>query len=927
MSAPGVSGTYGQLVQAYKELNGGVTPTSALVKGALLNTADDLGNAGPDFKFGWGRMNARKVVQVFQNNTYLLDSIAQGAANQHQITVPSNVSQVKIMVYWNDYEGSTVTTQALVNNLDMTVVDPSSATLLPYVLDPTPNAANLNSPATNGVDSINNMEQVVINTPAAGTYTVNVSGTAIPQGPQKYYVIYEFITDEIVVTYPIGGEGFTPGTAEVIRWDASNGTNTFMVEYSTDNGVSWNTLSTGVNANLRYYNWNVPSVVTGKALIKVTRNGVSSQSQMPFSIIGVPANITVTTSCPTSFDVTWNAVSGATAYEISVLGAKYMDSVMTVSTTNATLNGFVASNSYWVSVKALTADAVGKRAIAIYKPAGVWNCVLANDVSLSELESPSGNAFFDCITYANVPVAVKLKNIGTQTQSNFDLSYQFNGGTVVTETFTGTLNQGDSAVYSFTTGISFTAQGQYNLNIWKVVPDDNVFNDSINNPFELYSGTTVTLPYTQDFENFSSCATTTNCGIGVCNLSQGWMNQSNGNWDDIDFRVDNGGTPSNSTGPSVDHSPGNSGGNYLYLEASGGCDEQEAQIISPCIDITNMSGAMASVWYHAYGSNMGSLHFDVLSNGKWHLDVISPISGNKGDNWFKADIDLTPFVGNIVNVRFRGYTGMGYRADLAIDDFSVVRTGLMADFTVDAEPCINNGPVTFTDASSVSSSSYAWDFGVGANPLTATGVGPHQVSYSTTGTKVITLMVSDGTFSDTAIQNISVVDQPMAQFTSVFNEQTSAMSFTNTSTGLGTSLWDFGDGTNSTALNPVHIYPAKGYYNVALTVNNSCGSDTLLQRVDNFPLGINALSVSDAIITLFPNPTSSVFSLKAEAVKGETVNVVLFNTQGKIVWQETFEVVNSRVETEINVSHLSRGVYVVKFITKNNAEQLRLVVQ
>ena len=48
MSCPGVSGTLAQLYQAYKE-NQNEEPYAGLMKAILMNTADDLGNPGPDF--------------------------------------------------------------------------------------------------------------------------------------------------------------------------------------------------------------------------------------------------------------------------------------------------------------------------------------------------------------------------------------------------------------------------------------------------------------------------------------------------------------------------------------------------------------------------------------------------------------------------------------------------------------------------------------------------------------------------------------------------------------------------------------------------------------------------------------------------------------------------------------------------------------
>ena len=52
MACPGIAGILGQLYQGYKEINSGINPSSALMKGVLLNSADDLGNPGPDFKHG-----------------------------------------------------------------------------------------------------------------------------------------------------------------------------------------------------------------------------------------------------------------------------------------------------------------------------------------------------------------------------------------------------------------------------------------------------------------------------------------------------------------------------------------------------------------------------------------------------------------------------------------------------------------------------------------------------------------------------------------------------------------------------------------------------------------------------------------------------------------------------------------------------------
>jgi PKD repeat protein len=79
-----------------------------------------------------------------------------------------------------------------------------------------------------------------------------------------------------------------------------------------------------------------------------------------------------------------------------------------------------------------------------------------------------------------------------------------------------------------------------------------------------------------------------------------------------------------------------------------------------------------------------------------------------------------------------------------------------AQFNVNQTSVVVNNPVVFTDLSSCNVTSYLWNFGNGATPATATTPGPHQVIYSTTGPKTITLTVN-GTFTETKTDYINVI--------------------------------------------------------------------------------------------------------------------------------------------------------------------------
>ena len=669
MAAPGASGTYTALVHAFKTLNGDTVPPSALIKATMMNTADDLGNKGPDFSYGWGRINARKALEVFKNNRFIFDTIAQGDSNSHVINIPANAKEVKIMVYWNDYEASANATTALVNNLDMTVVDGSNVTHLPFVLNTTPTASALNSPATRGVDDLNNMEQVYFQNPTNTNFIVKVKGKAIPQGPQGYVIVYTYEMDNLTVTYPSNGECLEAGTAELIRWDAIDTIGSITVEYSTNNGTSWTTINSNVPFNRAYQNFNVPNTVTSTALIRLTQGSFSTVSQ-PFSIIDRPNNVIFSSVCPSDFTLSWDSVPGATAYEVSMLGAKFMDSVITVTDTFAVIASPVIKEE-WVAVKAMGNGIVGKRTIALLKPTVVTNCSLANDIAALDILSPGGNSLFDCMNTSMLPIKVRLRNTGATLKTNFNLSYSLNGVTSTKVLFTDTILPGNTADFTFPSTLNVPA-GTNELAFIIDAGDQNVYNDTIKKNFQLYSNSVVvTAPYFQNFDNFNGCSTANNCEFGVCQLSQGWTNLTNTVWDDFDFRTNSGSTASNGTGPTSDHTTGN--GNYLYIESSA-CFVQTAELFSSCLDLTNAVSPEASVWYHMTGVAMGELHFDVLADGELIEDVIPVLRFDRGNLWRKATIDMTPYVGKIANVKFRILTGNSFTSDIALDDFELIDT-------------------------------------------------------------------------------------------------------------------------------------------------------------------------------------------------------------------------------------------------------------
>lgn len=507
-AAPGIAGVLAQLHQAYNELNSGQTAASALLKATLLNTANDLGNGGPDFIYGWGKVNGLKAVQLLEDNRYFNGSISQGATNNHNITIPAGVERVKIMVYWADKEASTVSATALVNDLDAFVTDPSNGTHLPWLLDHSPNATALSTPATTGADHLNNVEQIAIDNPVAGNYDLEISGTTVPWGPQEYYVVYEFITSEISVIHPMGGEGLDPGSTERIHWDANSTSGDFTLEYTIDDGASWNIISSTINGTDRIYSWSVPNTITGQARVRISRGSDTDESNANFSIIDRPDNIHVSRICAdiNTLVLKWDSVPGATEYDVFMLGSKFMDSIGTSSNTEYDIVVSDIADPQWFSVRAVGVNGMrSMRQIAIFYPGGTGggscylSCYSDSDVGISSMSEPLPS-YLSCSGMNTSDVVINLENIGLNTESSFPVYYQLDNGTVVSETYSGSLAPGATAIHTFSTQVNFPSNGLYELKTWTGLNGDSTFcNDTINTTINVV-GSLSNYPIIEDFE-------------------------------------------------------------------------------------------------------------------------------------------------------------------------------------------------------------------------------------------------------------------------------------------------------------------------------------------------------------------------------------------------------------------------------------------
>jgi PKD repeat protein len=170
----------------------------------------------------------------------------------------------------------------------------------------------------------------------------------------------------------------------------------------------------------------------------------------------------------------------------------------------------------------------------------------------------------------------------------------------------------------------------------------------------------------------------------------------------------------------------------------------------------------------------------------------------------------------------------------------------VASFSQSASDIVVGGSVTFTDTSTNTPTEWAWDFGAGASPATASTQGPHVVTYSTEGTKTVTLTATNAGGSDPSDQGFidvyPVVDAVLtenstgpyeATVTSVVVKFDTSIIGVYSGTG-GTANIDWGDGSadfTDTFEVPgswldadglaSHVYATDGAFTITLTVNRT----------------------------------------------------------------------------------------------------------
>jgi hypothetical protein len=337
-SAALVSGVSLLLQQHYKATNG-TLPPSALIKALLINSAEDAGPPGIDFITGYGNVNSYRALLGLKNGNYMLGTVAHNEQKNFTLSIPDNARNLKVTLVWNDPAATPNSATALVNDLDLKVSDSNLTTWLPWVLDASASVTALAAPAVRSEDHRNNCEQVLIEDPVTGDYTITIRGYDVPAGNQNFALAYQIDTTGLFEWYfptssdnmPYNGE-----TTSYFSWHSTRSEANGVLEYSVDNGISWKVISSSVDLKKGYYRWKAPDI-TASAMARMKVGGTYYPTEA--FTIAYPTSTRVGFNCSDSVMLLWNRIPGASHYQLlSIANEQYLQTVLTTADTAAVLN-------------------------------------------------------------------------------------------------------------------------------------------------------------------------------------------------------------------------------------------------------------------------------------------------------------------------------------------------------------------------------------------------------------------------------------------------------------------------------------------------------------------------------------------------------------------------------------------------------------
>jgi hypothetical protein len=373
MSNPLTAGAAAVVRDFYQKARS-VSASAALVKATLINSAVDLldeNNDGaddndfpiPNNHEGWGRVN---LVNATDGSAQFVDNsagLSTGGSANYQYSIVAGDSPFKATLVWTDFPSTETAAKNLVNDLNLIVTAPGGATYRGNVF------SGGWSQTGGSADNTNNVENIYVQSAAAGVWTVQISGANVPNGPQPFALVVDGSFGSLPApAAPSNLTATAVSTSQInLAWtDNANNEDGFKIERCTGAGcsnfaqiatvgVNATTYSdTGLAANTSY-SYRVRAYNAGGDSAYSNTASATTQAITPPS---APSNLTATAVSSSQIDLSWtdnaNNEDGFKIERCTGAGCSNFAQITTVGANVTTYSdtGLTASTSYSYRVRA-----------------------------------------------------------------------------------------------------------------------------------------------------------------------------------------------------------------------------------------------------------------------------------------------------------------------------------------------------------------------------------------------------------------------------------------------------------------------------------------------------------------------------------------------------------------------------------------------
>lgn len=389
----------------------------------------------------------------------------------------------------------------------------------------------------------------------------------------------------------------------------------------------------------------------------------------------------------------------------------------------------------------------------------------------------------------------------------------------------------------------------------------------------IYPVPAVSAPYYYSFEDTQS-------------LEKGWYEQS--------FNHDTSwGFASNNPEPSPD-------GNYHY--GFNAAESVRSRLISRKIELDKSDYFLLTFDYYL-DEHEGSVdELNVLIRYADSLPWKEVHQLRDSTTMWKKTSFLLPAPSEDYMIAFEGVSNGGN--GVYIDNIQVFSDPDAAEFNIDAtnySVCEGDSVLLSIDTSDVYES-YKWDMGYGADPRYINGYGPHWITYTTSGSRRVKLMVDD---------KYEIIEEDFIVIDSLPEPEISREGDSLISSYEAGNQWYRNDKPILGANEQIYQLQDTGTYKVEVTNRHDCSAFS--NEISVLSLGVNQPADGKKPFKLYPNPADNNIILEFTHENAEVQNAEysIFDVSGRIMKNKKIEGVSKH---EITIGDFEQGIYLLRVV-------------